>query len=342
MKNGFFGSLGNRFAAKESSELRALLDGIDITVPGRKTGDRRPEHRERYCIVHYLRTLERNGLIQFPFQISKGESPDFRIQMGSRPFGVEHADAGSAEHQRAMTEHAKAPPSSVLEGHEIRLPGEPLMGHPYGSDEPERLWTMEVMDAIRAKTAKLAKYEALPEYELLLYDNTEYPTSWEVAELPGRLAAAIREWRVAEPPANRQFSSITVLKDRVLMFDVTGRSFLLPIPPSSKLPPLLPLTRLGVSEEALQAFCREHRICKLGFFGSVRGERFGPHSDVDVLVEFEPAYRIGLIGLAGVELELSRLLNRKADLRTVPDLSRYFREEVVREKSDLAYAYAAG
>jgi hypothetical protein len=122
------------------------------------------------------------------------------------------------------------------------------------------------------------------------------------------------------------------------MYDVTGTSFVLPLSPSPSLPSLLPLNRLGVTGEDLHAFCRRHRIRKLGFFGSVRDERFGPDSDVDVLVEFEPDVRIGLIRLAGIELELSRLLGRKADLRTVPDLSRYFREEVVREKTDLVYA----
>ena len=50
-----------------------------------------------------------------------------------------------------------------------------------------------------------------------------------------------------------------------------------------------------------------------------------------VLVEFDPGYRIGLIHLAGVERELSVLLGRKADLRTPADLSRYFRDEVLRE-----------
>ena len=340
MQDNFFGSLGSSFSAASAAELEAVLEGIDITVP-RRTRGRRSEHRERYCIVHYLRTLERNGLVQFPLRITKRESPDFEIEIGSRFLGLEVTDAGHPRHQQAMTELEKAPPGSLLEENVVRKPGEALRGRGFAGDEPERFWTQEVLAAVREKTARLAAYEELPAYELLLYDNTEYPT-WEVPELLIRLAGAIREWREAEPPAKRQFSSISVLKDRVLMFDVTDRSYILPIPPGPSLPPLLPLVRLGVSEEDLHAFCRQHRIRKLGFFGSVRGERFGPHSDVDVLVEFEPSYRIGLIGLAGVELELSRLLNRKADLRTVPDLSRYFREEVVREKSDLAYAYAAG
>ena len=64
---------------------------------------------------------------------------------------------------------------------------------------------------------------------------------------------------------------------------------------------------------------------------------FGPGSDVDVLVEFEEGRVPGLITLSGMELELSELIGRKADLRTPEDLSRYFRKEVV-ESAEVQYA----
>jgi hypothetical protein len=89
----------------------------------------------------------------------------------------------------------------------------------------------------------------------------------------------------------------------------------------------------------LAEFCRRHHIRKLSFFGSVLGETFRPDSDVDVLVEFEPEHVPGLLTLAGMEIELSELLGRKADVRTAEDLSRYFRDEVV-AKAQLLYATA--
>jgi len=95
--------------------------------------------------------------------------------------------------------------------------------------------------------------------------------------------------------------------------------------------------RLPVSAEQLAEFCRKHHIKKLSLFGSVLKGTAQPDSDVDLLVEFEPGFRIGLIGLAGVELELSELMGRKVDLRSAGDLSRYFREEVVRS-AELLYA----
>lgn len=89
--------------------------------------------------------------------------------------------------------------------------------------------------------------------------------------------------------------------------------------------------RVVLDRERLALFCREHHIARLSFFGSVLGEGFRPDSDVDVLVEFEPGTRLGLIGMAGLELELTAMLGRKVDLRTPSELSRYFRNDVLRQ-----------
>jgi uncharacterized protein len=97
--------------------------------------------------------------------------------------------------------------------------------------------------------------------------------------------------------------------------------------------------QVAVDRSRLAEFCRRHHIHKLSFFGSVLGESFRPDSDVDVLVEFEPGHVPGLLTLAGLEIELSELLGRKADVRTAEDLSRYFRDEVV-AKAQLMYAAA--
>ena len=79
----------------------------------------------------------------------------------------------------------------------------------------------------------------------------------------------------------------------------------------------------------IEAFCRRHHIRKLSLFGSVLRGDFGPESDVDVLVEFEPGFVPGL-AFFGMEEELSRILGRKVDLNTPNFLSPYFRDEAVR------------
>jgi len=45
--------------------------------------------------------------------------------------------------------------------------------------------------------------------------------------------------------------------------------------------------------ESATAFCRRHRIRRLALFGSILRDDFGPQSDMDVLVEFEPGARTG-------------------------------------------------
>jgi len=89
-------------------------------------------------------------------------------------------------------------------------------------------------------------------------------------------------------------------------------------------------TNISLPKDRLAAFCRKNHVATLSFFGSVLREDFGPDSDVDVLVEFEEGHVPGMIGLARMEEELSALFGRKVDLRTPRDLSRYFRDEVVR------------
>src|SRR3989304_4276988 len=59
---------------------------------------------------------------------------------------------------------------------------------------------------------------------------------------------------------------------------------------------------IDIPKQALADFCRRHGIRKLSLFGSVLRDDFRPDSDVDVLVEFEPGTRVGLMGLAGVEI----------------------------------------
>ena len=85
-----------------------------------------------------------------------------------------------------------------------------------------------------------------------------------------------------------------------------------------------------ISKREIAAFCRRHHIKKMALFGSALKGELRPGSDIDLLVEFEEDHVPGLITLAGMEIELTDKLGRKVDLRTPGDLSRYFREEVLR------------
>jgi predicted nucleotidyltransferase len=88
--------------------------------------------------------------------------------------------------------------------------------------------------------------------------------------------------------------------------------------------------RIPIPKEQIAEFCRRHHIRQLALFGSVLRDDFGPNSDVDVLVEFEPDKTPGLAFFA-MQDELSELFGRTVDLNTPAWLGRYIRDAVLAE-----------
>ena len=95
--------------------------------------------------------------------------------------------------------------------------------------------------------------------------------------------------------------------------------------------------KISIPKNEIAAFCRRHRIHRLSLFGSVLRDDFGPDSDVDVLVEFEPG-RVPGFAFFAIEAELSKILDRNVDLNTPGFLSRYIRAKV---KAEAQVQYAA-
>ncbi|MBE0410175.1 MAG: nucleotidyltransferase family protein [Anaerolineales bacterium] len=90
--------------------------------------------------------------------------------------------------------------------------------------------------------------------------------------------------------------------------------------------------QVSVSKEEIDSFCQERHIRRLSIFGSALRSELRADSDIDVLVEFDRSHIPGLFGVARIERDLSELFGgRKVDLRTPEDLSRYFRDQVIRE-----------
>jgi predicted nucleotidyltransferase len=89
-------------------------------------------------------------------------------------------------------------------------------------------------------------------------------------------------------------------------------------------------TRLNLPLPALADLCRRHQIRRLSLFGSALRDDFGPNSDIDLLVEFEPEAQVGLRFFA-IERELTDLLGRPVDLNTAGFLHRDFRDTVLAE-----------
>ena len=88
---------------------------------------------------------------------------------------------------------------------------------------------------------------------------------------------------------------------------------------------------IEIPRERIAAFCRLNGIRRLALFGSILRDDFGPASDVDILVEFQPDTRVGYLAVARMARELTSLLGREVDLRTSAELHPAFRETVLRE-----------
>lgn len=97
----------------------------------------------------------------------------------------------------------------------------------------------------------------------------------------------------------------------------------------------MPSSTIDVPYQAIADLCRRNGIRRLSLFGSILGDNFGPESDIDILVEFEPGISLGL-RYFGIEEELSQLFGRKVDLNTKGFLSPAFRDRVIHE-AELVY-----
>lgn len=91
---------------------------------------------------------------------------------------------------------------------------------------------------------------------------------------------------------------------------------------------VLPISALTLKK--LEQFCQKRHIRSLAFFGSFVREDFGPHSDIDVLVSFEPGHIPGF-DFFMIQAELSELLGRQVDLQTTNFLSPEIRQSALAE-----------
>jgi predicted nucleotidyltransferase len=88
---------------------------------------------------------------------------------------------------------------------------------------------------------------------------------------------------------------------------------------------------LSKCSKELKDFCKANNIKKLSLFGSYSKNSHRAESDLDLLVEFEENTGYGLLDIARMERELSVMIEIKVDLRTPEELSKYFRDTIVKE-----------
>jgi len=86
---------------------------------------------------------------------------------------------------------------------------------------------------------------------------------------------------------------------------------------------------LRLQKKKIENFCKKYHIVSLALFGSVLTSHFSEKSDVDVLINFEKKHIPHLLGIVQMESELTDIIGRPVDLKTLNDLSPYFREDVL-------------
>jgi predicted nucleotidyltransferase len=97
---------------------------------------------------------------------------------------------------------------------------------------------------------------------------------------------------------------------------------------------------IEISKEQIAKFCRQNHIRSFAFFGSVLRDDFRPDSDVDVLVEFEQGWQLGLMELVDIQEDLCELLGRKVDLverRAIEQSENYIRRRHILESVETVY-----
>src|ERR1700675_2441694 len=101
---------------------------------------------------------------------------------------------------------------------------------------------------------------------------------------------------------------------------------------------ILQLGDTQVDAPPLAEVCRRYGVKELSLFGSAVHGEMRPESDIDILVEFEPGVRIGLIKFESLVDELESLAGRKVDLVTKRGLKPWVRPAVLK---DARVIYAA-
>ncbi len=96
---------------------------------------------------------------------------------------------------------------------------------------------------------------------------------------------------------------------------------------------------LNVEVDALSAVCKEFHVRKLSVFGSAARGELNAGSDIDVLVEFDPAHLPTLWGMVRLQQALESVFGRQVDVATDAILRNPHRRRGI--LADLKELYAA-
>lgn len=81
--------------------------------------------------------------------------------------------------------------------------------------------------------------------------------------------------------------------------------------------------------EAIENDPHKKDIKKVSIFGSYAYGRPGKRSDVDVLIEFTPEAKIGLLELAAIKDNMKKFIRKKVDLVPRDSLHKFIKQEIL-------------
>jgi len=97
-------------------------------------------------------------------------------------------------------------------------------------------------------------------------------------------------------------------------------------------------SRVDIPRGRIAEFCRKWKVMEFSLFGSILRDDFGPDSDVDVLVSFDPAATWDLFDLVTMRDELMEVFGRAVDLVEKEGLRNPFRQRRILSTREVIYA----
>ncbi|MGE5596593.1 MAG: hypothetical protein ACM3S1_11240 [Hyphomicrobiales bacterium] len=70
-------------------------------------------------------------------------------------------------------------------------------------------------------------------------------------------------------------------------------------------------SRIPLTDEQLRDFARKWRITRMGLVGDILTEGYGPESEVEIVVSFEPGAPWSLLDVARMQAELADLIRHE-------------------------------
>jgi hypothetical protein len=240
---------GGELFIENRNNFERVFSSLNLSVSKRTEG-RKNIHRERYTFFNYLKILNNNNKLEFPFKINKSDnksqSPDFFIETDIIKIGIEVTEATDKDMQEANTELERLANKSVrailevshynpfnknkkVSFRGIKINGQNLDGPGWVGDEVEEYWNEYILTAIDKKLRALnepqKQYKMADKYILLIKDET--PTDGLDFRNALELSSKLIFGKINLNVYAKIFGEISILRSSKLIYDLEGEKAIL-------------------------------------------------------------------------------------------------------------------